>query len=503
MVVLYPLGAQTNLDLANQTKDVNFAGAASTRVWKTGASLPASCTIGEGFFLTGAGPNLYVCSASNVWSPVAPATAGTGSQVQSISGTFLPNSVPVVDGTGTQVTSGCTASTGAMTCSGGFNGGAGATRITVSEGAAAAAPAPGQQTIYLDSANHSLSSIDSQSLVRRYATIDGTETLTAKTLANPSLGSTTLTSSFPNETSTGTTLNMLAKLTGTPSAAQLLTIADASGIAGIVVSGAGNSGSASVAISGQASCIFDGATVSGDYVTASSTTAGNCHDAGSSWPGAGQAIGRVMSSNGAAGNYGVLLFGPGGGGNGSGGGGGSAGGTLTAGYFGPFGVDFGSAASTGGFAANTIACWEAPWLVGQTPHNIVFEQYGGIPNTHIAWAIYDLNGNLLFQSSTYAGNANSYGVASVSWTSPVTLNAGTQYALCYTDDSTSAQIIGQPINFFSLMMTNYLGTGTITPKFAYTASSRSTGTASLTFPSTLGITTTMTSPGAPFVLVTE
>src|ERR1019366_4231840 len=255
-------------------KNVDFSGAAATKVWKMGPVLSTSCNIGEGFFLLTTGSNLYICSSQNVWTTVAAPGAGTGSPVQTVNGTFPPNAVPTVDNTGTEVSSGCTASSGAMTCAGGFNGGGGATRITATEGVGPLSPSTGQQTLYIDSADHSLKTIDSGSLVRLYATIDGNETLTGKTIINPSAGTSAVTSAFPNEASTGTTANMLAKLTGAPSKAILAATTDVSGIAGIVVSGAGTTGLAAIAISGDANCTFDGATTAGDYVTISSTLPG-------------------------------------------------------------------------------------------------------------------------------------------------------------------------------------------------------------------------------------
>ncbi len=276
-----------------------------------GAVLPPSCNIGEGFFLLTSGSNLYICSSQNVWTAVtAPPVAGTGSEVQTVNGTFPPNAVPAVDNTGTEVSSGCTASSGSMTCAGGFSGGSGASRIIASEGITPQSPSTGQQTLYIDSADHSLKTIDSGNLVRRYATIDGTETLTNKTMINPSVGSSAVTSSFPNEGLTGTTINMLAKLMGAPSTAILTSTTDSSGVAGIVVGGAGTTGLAAIAVSGQANCIFDGAATAGDYVTISSTVAGACHDSGSTYPRGVQVLGRILSSGSAGGTYGLQLFAP-------------------------------------------------------------------------------------------------------------------------------------------------------------------------------------------------
>ena len=114
---------------------------------------------------------------------------------------------------------------------------------------------------------------------------------------------------LPNAATTGTTLSKLAKVTGSPATAVIASTTDTSGMIGVVVDGAGTSGSAQIARGGQASCAFDGATTAGDYVQISSTTAGDCHDAGASYPGIGQILGRVLSTNGSAGTYAMLVAG--------------------------------------------------------------------------------------------------------------------------------------------------------------------------------------------------
>src|SRR5205823_1277072 len=112
-----------------------------------------------------------------------------------------------------------------------------------------------------------------------------------------------------NDTTTGTTVNKLAKLTGAPSKAIVTAITDTAGAQGIVVGGAGTSGNAQIARIGTASCIFDGATTAGDYVQISSTTAGDCHDAGATFPtSGGQVLGRVLSTNGAGGTYAMVVY---------------------------------------------------------------------------------------------------------------------------------------------------------------------------------------------------
>src|SRR5688572_986555 len=69
---------------------------------------------------------------------------------------------------------------------------------------------------------------------------------------------------YPNATTSGTTLNRLAKLTGAPSSAVIMTTTDTTGAVGIVAAGAGTSGTAEIAFSGKAPCEFDGATTAGD-----------------------------------------------------------------------------------------------------------------------------------------------------------------------------------------------------------------------------------------------
>jgi hypothetical protein len=112
---------------------------------------------------------------------------------------------------------------------------------------------------------------------------------------------------YANEAGTGTTLNKLAKLTGAPSTAILTAITDTSGIVGIVVAGAGTTGSSDIAVFGKASCAFDSATTAGHYVQNDTSTAGGCMDAGATYPTSGQVIGIVTSTNGGAGTYEVDL----------------------------------------------------------------------------------------------------------------------------------------------------------------------------------------------------
>ncbi|MEQ1948718.1 MAG: hypothetical protein ABL995_16130 [Bryobacteraceae bacterium] len=88
MMAAVGASGQTKVSLSNQSKDVDFSGAASTKPFRSGASLPGSCVDGEVFYLTTAGPgtSLYSCS-SNTWSSVAlPSLSGQSGAVLTNSG---------------------------------------------------------------------------------------------------------------------------------------------------------------------------------------------------------------------------------------------------------------------------------------------------------------------------------------------------------------------------------------------------------------------------------
>src|SRR5262249_25501141 len=65
-----------------------------------------------------------------------------------------------------------------------------------------------------------------------------------------------------------------------------------------------------IALEGIVTVDFDGATVAGHYVTASTTTGGKVRDAGAVWPVSEQVLGIVLSTNVAAGSDSMLLFPP-------------------------------------------------------------------------------------------------------------------------------------------------------------------------------------------------
>ena len=117
-------------------------------------------------------------------------------------------------------------------------------------------------------------------------------------------------SEIANASSTGTTLNKLAKLSGAPSTALISATTDTGGIVGVVIGGAGTTGNAQIAVSGQATCAFDGGTTAGDYVQNSGSVAGDCTDAGLTYPSSHQVIGRVLATIGSAGNAAIVVFPP-------------------------------------------------------------------------------------------------------------------------------------------------------------------------------------------------
>ncbi len=76
--VPFAASPQTLVDAGNQAKNINFSQAAFTRPIKVGASLPATCTLGDLFFKsnTALGSNLFGCAPANTWSPLGSAGSG-------------------------------------------------------------------------------------------------------------------------------------------------------------------------------------------------------------------------------------------------------------------------------------------------------------------------------------------------------------------------------------------------------------------------------------------
>jgi hypothetical protein len=77
---------QTSVDLRTQSKDVDFSGAVSTKPFQTGATIPATCSTGQMFFLitAPAGSNVYGCQATNVWVLESGGSGGGGGAATAI-----------------------------------------------------------------------------------------------------------------------------------------------------------------------------------------------------------------------------------------------------------------------------------------------------------------------------------------------------------------------------------------------------------------------------------
>jgi hypothetical protein len=111
-----------------------------------------------------------------------------------------------------------------------------------------------------------------------------------------------------NDGTTGTSLNFLAKYNGgNPECAVKTGTADTDGVIGVVSNNSGTSGNAVITYRGYASCSFDSSVVLGDYVVASTTNPGDCHDGGASRPTGVQVLGRVESLSPGGGTYGVRI----------------------------------------------------------------------------------------------------------------------------------------------------------------------------------------------------
>ena len=115
-----------------------------------------------------------------------------------------------------------------------------------------------------------------------------------------------------NNATAGTVVNRLAWLnTADPATVRTPALGTTGGVLGICVANCGTTGTATIVMQGIAECDFDDATVSGDYVTLSTTVAGACQSAGDIFPTTGQVVGRVLETIGAAGLADLVLWGDG------------------------------------------------------------------------------------------------------------------------------------------------------------------------------------------------
>lgn len=112
---------------------------------------------------------------------------------------------------------------------------------------------------------------------------------------------------------TGGYANLLVKLNGAV-LTKTATTDVSSQVVGVCIFNCGSNQLAVLAsVSGAVvQCIFDGATTAGNYAIVSTTTAGNCHDSGTSSNSAAapaNTVGKVLSTNGAGGTF-LMIFQP-------------------------------------------------------------------------------------------------------------------------------------------------------------------------------------------------
>jgi hypothetical protein len=80
---------QTKVDLASQSRNVDFSQASSVRPFPTGPALPATCSVGQMFFLTGSSDAVQECVALNTWTPIQASSGNASFNVQWTSSTQL------------------------------------------------------------------------------------------------------------------------------------------------------------------------------------------------------------------------------------------------------------------------------------------------------------------------------------------------------------------------------------------------------------------------------
>lgn len=315
---LVPVAAQ-RVDIGRQGRNFDFSQAPFTRVIKVGDSLPPTCVVGDLFFHAQSAPgtNLRACTSTNVWTTISASSGGSGTIEIQIDGSFSGSrpKLNFLPGQNALLTCGddpannrvnCTVnldssllnqSYARLNASNTFAAGvlqdfsAATLRIP-----AAAALAPTQNG-YLG--------FDTNAAQLRVGRLGSSQVVA---LQNVSLQP--LTVERNNASTTGTSLNLLAKLTGNGDAVQTATT-DTQGAIGIVVANAGVTGTASIAYLGVADCITDNPVSAGNYVGIGSTTTGRCRDAGPTYPSSGQVIGRWLASASTGIPAPVLLLGPG------------------------------------------------------------------------------------------------------------------------------------------------------------------------------------------------
>ncbi|HLW84643.1 MAG TPA: hypothetical protein VKR60_05465 [Candidatus Sulfotelmatobacter sp.] len=237
-----------------------------------------------------------------------------------------------------------------------------------------------------------------------------------------------------NDGTTGTSLNFLAVYNGAnPACAVKAGATAADGVIGVVSNGSGTTGNAVITYRGYVPCSFDSATTAGDFVVASTTNAGDCHDAGATRPPGVQVIGRVESTNGASGTYAVRasLEGP----------------NSPAPYSIPwFTTNTTGTAITFSGTANKAELWGAVLTFPLSTTQVTY-YVSTADNTTNTYDIGVLNslGTVVAHIGSTAGTtfAPSVGWRTLNWTASTTLQPGRYYlAITSSCTSTCAQLYG-------------------------------------------------------------
>jgi hypothetical protein len=280
---------------------------------------------------------------------------------------------------------------------------------------------------------------------------------------------------FVNDATNGTTLNQLAIYNSGATGVQTAATSSTDGVLGIVSGGAGTSNKAVITWAGYAGCNFDAANpISGDYVVASTTQAGKCHDAGSTTRPTGvQAIGRIEN-----GGVRVSLTSA----SGSGGG-------AVSSVFGRTGV---VTAGTGDYSVSQVTGAAADSAV---VHLAGAETVGGT-KTFTSDATF--NGNL-----NVAGNINQTGTGPTQWSgkkwtgTTVTVPSGMDFSLGIgSDNAFKCQLAGGASCMPADAVTSVFGrTGAVVSGSGDYSVAQITGAASLASPAFTGSPTAPT-PGA-------
>jgi hypothetical protein len=426
------LAGQTQVDLRTQSKSVDFSAAQSTKPFQTGPALPATCTVGQMFFVTTAasGQNSYGCTATNVWSAQS---SGSSSLTVTTAGT------PV--------------------------GSASAIDFSTGPGILYATSATGSQVSLQASLDTSLvqTSSHQQSGASLYCGSSGGNASAYTCAMSPTLTAYTpgmLINWQPDITGVGgpTTINI--DILG----ARPVTEAD----------GLSNPSSTDILAGRMYPIWYDGSVF---RLLGNGGTVGPQGATGPQGPAGLTGPAGATGSTGPQGPQGVA--GP----TGSTGAAGTGGTTVTSGFWVPSGGDMGPGNYTTVGSANGILCvdYMLPWSTSSWPGHLgaFMEAASG----HVAWGIYNPAGSLVAGTGTL--NAPGEVRVAFPFTTPPSLSAGVAYGWCMSSDNASDAAFAIPGsgNF------GYVSALDSTPHFYRCSNPSTTSGGVITMPSACGAKT--------------